>query len=141
MFETLNALAANVSGLFAAAATGAVFTATVPAAATSFDRLDYARADAHVRQLLLRVSAPAAAAYLAAAALAVLAMAFGAAILAGLAALGLIANRWTLAPRRKGEGAPGVRQRKKTQRLVAVSLSNLSAGVGGIAALLALLRV
>lgn len=141
MLETLQSLAGGLSGLFSAAATGAVLTVTLPAAATAFDRLDYARADALVRQLLLAVSTPASGGYLAAAALAMLNMAFGAAILAALAALGLFANRWTLAPRRKGEGAPGVRQRKKTQRLVAVSLSNLAAGVGALAALLALLRV
>lgn len=141
MFDAIQTSAAGLAVLFAALATGAAWAVTMAAPNCSFDRLDYSRADGHVRQLLKDTSGPISALLLAATALGVLGGAYGAATLAGLAAIGFFTNRWTLAPRKKGEGAPGLRQRKKSQRIVAVSLSLMFGAVAGIAALLAVFGV
>ncbi len=141
MFETIQSTASAFAGVLAGAAAGLAWGVGVMAPNCSFDRLDYSRADGHVRQLLKDGSAMISALLLAAAALGVLGGAYGSAILSLLAAIGFFTNRWTLAPRKKTEGAPGLRQRKKSQRIVAVSLSLMFAAVAAIAAVLAVFNV
>ena len=141
MFEMLQTTSAGFAALLAGAATGAAWITTVAAPNCSFDRLDYSRADGHVRELIVKTSPLMSAILLAAAAFAVLGQAFGSAVLSGLAAVGFFSNRWTLAPRKKSEAPPGVRQRKKTQRVVAVGFSLMFAAVAGIAAVLAVFGV
>ena len=141
MFGSIQTLAAGFSALLAGGATGLAWGIGVMAPNCSFDRLDYSRADGHARQLLKDGSGLVSGLLLASAALAILGGAFGAGILAVLAAAGFFTNRWTLAPRKKTEGAPGLRQRKKSQRIVAVSLSLIFAGVSGLAGVLAVLGV
>ncbi|NBC21190.1 MAG: hypothetical protein GVY06_09150 [Alphaproteobacteria bacterium] len=141
MLGSIQSTAAAFSALLAGAATGLAWAIAVLSPNCSFDRLDYSRADGHVRQLLRDGSGLISGLLLAAAALGVLGGAYGAGILAVISAGGFFTNRWTLAPRKKSEGAPGLRQRKKSQRIVAVSLSLLFAAVSGIAAVLAVLRI
>jgi len=141
MFDTIQSVASGLAVLLCGVATGATWVATVTCSNCSFDRLDYSRADGHVRQLLKDASPQISALLLAAAAFGVLGGAYGSAILALIASGGLFANRWTLAPRRKGEGAPGVRQRKKTQRVVAVGLTLMFTAVTAIAGILAVFNV
>lgn len=123
MFGNLQNLAGDVGALCAALATGAAWIVVVVSPNVSYDRLDASRADGHVRELIVASSAWMSAILLAACALGVLAGHFGSAITAGLAAFGFFTNRWTLAPKKKGEAPPGVRTRHKTKRVVAVSLS------------------
>lgn len=141
MFDSIQSVAGGLAVLAAAFATGAAWIITIAAPNCSFDRLDYSRADGHVRQLMRNTSGPIAVILLAACALAVLAGAYGSATLSGLAAIGFLSNNWTLAPRKKSEAPPGVRQRKKSQRIVAVSLSLMFSAVAGIAAILAVFNV
>ena len=124
MFDMIQSVAGNLAVLMAALATGAAWIACIAAPNCSFDRLDYSRADGHVRQLMRDTSGPIAVILLAACALAVLASYYGSATLSGLAAIGFLSNNWTLAPKKKGESSPppGVRHRKKSQRIVAISL-------------------
>lgn len=141
MFDALQTVAGGLAVLLAGLATGAAWVVTIVSPNCSFDRLDYSRADGHVRELLKSASGPIAAVLLASAALAVLGGAYGSAVLSGLAALGFFSNRWTLSATRSGARPPGVRQRKKTQRVVAVGFSLMFAGVAGVAAALAVFGV
>lgn len=141
MFESIQTIAGGVAVLLIGVATGAAWIVTVAAPNCSFDRLDYSRADGHVRQLLRDASAPIAIVLIAGAAAAALAGAYGAAILSALAALGFFSNPWTLSSLKKGEKPVGVKQRKKSQRVVAVGFSLMFAVVSGIAAVLAVFGV
>lgn len=141
MFDMIQSIAGGLTVLLASLATGAAWIVTMAAPNCSFDRLDYSRADGHVRQLMVDTSAPIAAVLLAAAAMGVLAGAYGSAVLSVLAAIGFFTNRWTLAPKKKGEAPPGVRQRKKSQRIVAVGFSLMFAAVALVAAVLAVFNV
>jgi hypothetical protein len=142
MLDAFRNLAGDLGALFAALASGAAFVASVSAPNISYDRLDASRADGHVRALLLSVSAMMAALLLAATALGVLAGHFAAASTAALAAFGFFSNRWTLAPRKAEESPPpGVRQRRKTQRVVAVGLSLMFLLVAAVSAVLGVLGV
>ena len=123
MFESFQSLAGLLGAVTAAMATGAAFVAVIVSPNVSYDRLDASRADGHVRELLIASSGAIAAMLLAATALGVLGGNIGAAATAGLATFGFFTNRWTLAPKKKGETPPGVRQKRKSQRVVAVSLS------------------
>ncbi|MEM1152181.1 MAG: hypothetical protein AAGI03_16830, partial [Pseudomonadota bacterium] len=95
----------------------------------------------HVRQLLKDASGQIAVILLAACALAAIAGAYGSATLSGLAAIGFLTNSWTLAPRKRGPTPPGARQKKKSQRIVAVSLSLMFTAVSAIASVLAVFGV
>ena len=142
MFETIQTIAGGLAVFFAALATGAAWAVTMAAPNCSFDRLDYSRADGHVRQLLRDASTPISGMLLAATAFAALAGSWGAAILSGLAAIGFFFNRWTLGAQKKGDKPPpGVRQRKKSQRVVAVGFSLMFAAVAAVAAILAVFGV
>lgn len=141
MFETIQTVSGALAATLAGLATGAAWVVTVAAPNCSFDRLDYSRADGHVRDLLAATSPQIAGVLLAAAALAMLGQAYGSAVLCVLAAGGFFSNTWTLARRKKSEAPPGVRQRKKTQRIVAVWFSLMFGLVAAIAAMLAVFGV
>ena len=136
MFNWFAAFAGELGALFAGVAAGMAWVACVIAPNVSYDRLDAARADGHVRQLLLSMSTATSGLLLASTAFSVLAFNFGAGICAGLAAFGFFTNRWTLAPKKKGEAPPHVRQSRKTQRRVAVSFSLMFTLVAVAAAVL-----
>ncbi|MEL6211417.1 MAG: hypothetical protein AAFR44_14815 [Pseudomonadota bacterium] len=141
MFETIQSTAGGFAIAASALATGAAWIACIAAPNCSFDRLDYSRADGHVRQLLKDASGQIAVILLAACALAAIAGAYGSATLSGLAAAGFLTNSWTLAPRKRSESPPGVRQKKKSQRIVAVSLSLMFTAVSAIASILAVFSI
>jgi len=141
MFETIQSAAIGFAALLAGLATGAAWIVTVAAPNCSFDRLDYSRADGHVRELLVATSPQIAAVLLGAGAFAILGQAYGSGTLSILAAVGFFTNTWTLARRKKSEAPPGVRQKKKTQRVVAVWFSLMFGLVAAIAAVLAVFGI
>ncbi|WP_084396347.1 hypothetical protein [Henriciella aquimarina] len=141
MLDGLRDLAQALSIAFFGFSSGCAWIAAIVAPNTSYDRLDHGRADGHVRLLLTNASSHIAFVLLAAAALAVLGGAMGAGIVGALAAAGFFTNRWTLAPRKRGTTPPGMRQRKKTQRVVAVSLTLIFTLVAVIATGLAIARI
>ncbi|MEM5515630.1 hypothetical protein WNY37_01635 [Henriciella sp. AS95] len=142
MLDGLRELAQALSIALFGFSTGCAWVAAIVAPNTSYDRLDYSRADGHVRLLLINSSNHIATACLAAAALAFLAGALSAGIVGALATAGFFTNRWTLAPRTKDEKAPpGRRTRDKTKRVVAVSLTLIFTLVTLIATGLAIARV
>lgn len=142
MLDGLRDLAQALSIALFGFSSGCAWIAAIVAPNTSYDRLDYSRADGHIRLLLVNSSGHVAFTLLAATALAFLAGAVGAGIVGGLAAAGFFSNRWTLAPRTKEERAPkGVRTREKTKRVVAVSLTLIFTLIAVIATGLAIARV
>lgn len=143
MFDAVQTFSANLAGLMAGVAVGAAWISGIVSPNCSYDRLDYSRADGHIRELLLRSSGMIAAMLLAAAALAMIGGAIGAAVLCGLAAIGFFSNRWTLAPQKARQVAPGVKKRpsKKNQRVVAVSLTLMFTAVAAIGGALAVFGV
>ncbi|MEQ9317166.1 MAG: hypothetical protein RLN72_15035 [Henriciella sp.] len=139
MLEGMRDLAQALSIALFGFSSGCAWVAAIVAPNTSYDRLDYSRADGHIRLLLVNSSGHVAFVLLAAAALAFLAGSIGAGIVGGLAAAGFFTNRWTLAPRTKEERAPkGMRTRDKTKRVVAVSLTLIFTLVAVIATALAI---
>lgn len=142
MLDGLRDLAQALSIALFGFSSGCAWIAAIVAPNTSYDRLDYSRADGHVRLLLVNASGHVAFVLLAASALAFLSGAVGAGIVGALAAGGFFSNRWTLAPRTKAEKAPkGVRARDKTKRVVAVSLTLIFTLVAVIATALAIARI
>lgn len=141
MLDGLRDFSLALSIAFFGFASGAAWIAAVVSPNTSYDRLDYSRADGHVRTLLINASGHIALVLLAASALAVLGGAIGSGIVGALAACGFFTNSWTLAPKKRGDAPKGVRQRKKTQRVVAVSLTLIFTLVAIIAAGLAIFRI
>lgn len=139
MLEGMRDLAQALSIALFGFSSGCAWVAAIVAPNTSYDRLDYSRADGHIRLLLVNSSGHVAFVLLAAAALAFLAGSISAGIVGGLAAAGFFTNRWTLAPRTKEERAPkGMRTRDKTKRVVAVSLTLIFTLVAVIATALAI---
>lgn len=141
MFDTLQAFAGALSVLLIGIAIGAAWICAIAAPNVFYDKLDASRANTQVRSLILEGSTPIAGLLLGGAATAILGGAYGAGILSLVAALGFFLNRWTLAPHKRGETPPGVRRRRKSQRLVAVGLSLMFLLVAVIAAILAILGV
>ncbi|MEL6258259.1 MAG: hypothetical protein AAFQ67_04275 [Pseudomonadota bacterium] len=141
MIDFITSTASGFSILCLGAAIGLAWAVAVTAPNCSYDRLDHSRADGHVRQLLVQASAPIAGLCLAGAAFSALGGVFGAAILSLVAAGGFFSNRWTLAPRKKGDAPPGVRRRRKSQRVVAVSLTLMFTAVAAVAGVLAVFGV
>lgn len=141
MFEMLQAYAGDIATLMFGLAAGGAWAAVIAAPNVSYDRLDAGRADGHVRTLLLETCAPISGLLLAAAALSLLAGHMAAAIVAGVGAFGFFTNRWTLAAKKKGEAPPGVRQKKKTQRVVAVSFSLIFSVVALAGAVLSIIGI
>ena len=121
VLDSLQNILTSFAALLCGFAVGGTWVGVVVVPNESFDHMDHTRADRNVRGTLVAASTPIAIMLLAASALAVLGGALGA------------GNRWTLAPRKPRSAPPGARQRKKTQRVVAVALS-LIFGVGSIAA-------
>ena len=137
MFENLQDFLTNLAALFCGFAAGGAWIGVVVVPNASFDHMDYTRADRHVREVLKSGSTIIAAALLLATSLSVLGGAFGAGAVAALAAFGFFTNRWTLAKRASPSAPPGTRQRKKSQRIVAVALSlifGLAAATAGVMA-------
>lgn len=131
--DTLITLAALLCGIGA----GGSWIGLVVVPNESFDHMDYTRADRHVREVIKTGSTFIAGALLLAAAFAALGGAFAASGVAALSAFGFFTNRWTLAPRKPRSAPPGARQKKKSQRIVAVALSlmfGLAAFAAGILA-------
>lgn len=133
MLDGVQDIFTSVAALCCGFAAGGAWIGIVVVPNESFDHMDYTRADRHVREVLKRGSTSIAAALLAATALSVLGGAIGAATVAGLACFGFFTNRWTLAKRKTRSAPPGARQRKKSQRIVAVALS-LMFGLAALAA-------
>ena len=138
MIEALREFGQGGATLLMGIATGAAWIMAIVAPNVSYDRLDASRADGHVREMLKNASNPIAIVLFAGAALAILGGAIGSGITASLAALGFLTNRWTLASFKRGETPPGARRKRKTQRVVAVSLTLIFTLVSAIAALMAL---
>ena len=141
MLEMIRSFGQSGAVLLIGMSVGAAWIAAVIAPNCSYDRLDASRADGHVRQLLKTASDPIAVLLLAGAAFAVLGGAIGAGITAAVAALGFFSNRWTLASFKRGEVPPGARRRRKTQRVVAVSLTLIFTLVSAIAGIMAMLGI
>ncbi len=139
MLEAVRDFGQGGAVLLMGLATGAAWIMTIIAPNVSYDRLDASRADGHVRQLLKSASDPIAVVLLVAGALAILGGALGAGVTSFIAALGFFTNRWTLS---KLDKAPsGAKRRRKTQRVVAVSLTLMFTLVAAIAAVLAVFGV
>ncbi|MAP95127.1 MAG: hypothetical protein CMK07_09270 [Ponticaulis sp.] len=137
MFENLQDILTSFAALLCGFATGGAWIGVVVVPNESFDHMDYSRADRHVRDVLKSGSTAIAGTLLAASAFAVLGGSFGAAAIAALACFGFFTNRWTLSKRTEPSSPPGTRQRKKSQRIVAVALSlmfGLAAAAAGIMA-------
>jgi hypothetical protein len=130
--ELLNGVAAGFAGI----AVGAGWVGAVVAPNATFDGLDYSRADKQTREILLRASPVAVVGLLLAALLGAVSGSPGGAILAAIAGVGFLLNAWTLSPRPTGARPPGVRQRHKTRRIVAVYLSMMFGGVAAVAVVL-----
>lgn len=141
MIEALRSFGQSGAILLFGLATGAAWIMTIVVPNVSYDRLDASRADAYVRDMLKKGSSQIAVLLLCGAAMAVLGSAIGAAITGGLAALGFFTNQWTLASFKRGETPPGARRKRKTQRVVAVSLTLIFTLVALIAAVLAVFKV
>jgi len=141
MIDALQNASTGLATVLLGIATGAAWITTIAAPNCSYDRLDAGRADGHVRQLLKDTSTPLMLLLIAAAALAFLGGALGAGVTALLAGFGFYSNRWTLAPAKKGSKPPGVRRKRKTERVVAVSLSLIFAVVTLIAAVMAVFEI
>ena len=141
MLEALRAFGQGGAILAFGLATGAAWMMAIVVPNVSYDRLDASRADGYVRDMLKSGSSQIAFILLVGAAFAVLGSAIGAAITAGLAALGFFTNQWTLASFKRGDTPPGARRKRKTQRVVAVSLTLMFTLMAAIAAGLALFGV
>ncbi len=139
MLEAIRGFGQGGATLLLGIALGAAWIMTIVSPNVSYDRLDYSRADGHVRLLLNTASAQIAFILVAASALAVLGGAIGAGIASLLAAFGFFSNRWVLASFKKGETAPGTRGSKKGQRVMAVTMTLMFSCIIVLAAILALL--
>ncbi|MEE9380243.1 MAG: hypothetical protein V3V03_02450 [Hyphomonadaceae bacterium] len=141
MFDAIQNVAGGFATVLLGIATGAAWIATIVGPNCSYDRLDASRADGHVRKLLVDASTPISGVLLAGGAFAVLGGSFGAAILSILAAFGFFSNRWTLASRKRGTTPPGVRRKRKSERVVAIGLSLMFTAVTAVAAMLAIFGI
>jgi len=139
MLEAIREIGQGGAILLLGLATGAAWIVAIVAPNCSYDRLDASRADAHVRQLMKSASDPIAFILLAAGALGILGGATGAGIVSFLAALGFFSNRWTLSKLKKAPS--GVTRRRKSQRVVAVSLTLMFTLITAIASIMAVLGV
>ncbi len=141
MFADLQMTATNLAVLLCGFAAGGSWVSLVIVPNEAFDNMDYTRADRHIRYVLKTASTFIAGALMAASALAVLGGAFGAGAVSALAAFGFFTNRWTLSKRASPSAPPGTRQKKKSQRIVAIALS-LMFGLAAIAAgIMAVFRI
>ena len=139
MLEAIRDLGQGGATLLIGLPTGAAWIMTIVAPNVSYDRLDASRADGHVRELLKSASDQIAFVLIGGAAFAILGGAIGAGIIASLAAFGFFSNRWTLASFKRGEAPPDAKRSKKTQRVLAVSLTLIFTFVAAIAGKMAVL--
>lgn len=109
-------LAIGVFGL----AAGSAWIAAIAAPNTSYDKLDPARADSHIRSLLRTASAQICVMLIIASGLAFAAQLYLSGLFGLIAAAGFVTNRLTLS-RRSTEGR--VRERRQARRVIAVSLT------------------
>jgi hypothetical protein len=128
------AAAATLAG--GAAASG--WTAAVIVANSAFDGLDKGRADRHLRRVLTATATFQAVLLAGAAGLAVLSGAIVTFVIALVAALGFLSNKWTLSPRRE-KVVPGARKRMSSSRIVAVSLTLMVTVLAAAVAVLAII--
>ncbi len=141
MLEAIREFGQGGAALLMGLATGGAWMMAIVAPNVSYDRLDASRADGHIREMLKTGSDKIAIVLVAGAALAVLGGAIGSGVTAMLAAFGFFTNRWTLASFKRGEAPPNPSRQRKTQRVVAVSLTLMFMLVAAIAAVLAVLGV
>ena len=141
MFEIIRQFASEIALLFIGIAIGGAWVCIMVGPNVFFDRLDAGRADTQTRALLKSGSTPIAGLLLAGAACCILAGSIGAGITAMVAAVGFFTNRWTLASFKKGETPPGAKRRRKTTRIVAVSLSLIFLLAAVAASVLAILGI
>lgn len=128
------------SAMLSGGAAASGWTAAVIVANMAFDGMDAARADRHLRRVLVGAAGFQALLAFAAAATALLGGAVGAAVTAGVGGLGFLSNMWTLAPR-KGKAMPGARRNEKARRALAVSLTLMVTIAVLAAGVLAVLRI
>lgn len=133
MLETLRPYATQGGLIFAALALGAVWVAAIASPNCSFDKLNGARADTHVRELLNQTATPIAFLMAASGTFFLVAMSLAAGATAWLTAFGFFSNRWMLAPR-TGKLPPGAKSSRKEQRRVSVAITLIFA-IGAIATL------
>lgn len=141
MFELIRDFGQASAALLLGLATGAGWVAGVIAPNSFYDGLDAGRADTQVRNLLKSVSVPVTFVLVAAGALAILGNAYAAGVTSLVAAFGFFSNNWTLAPQKKSSAPKGVKRRRKTERIVAVSLTLIFTFVTAIAAVLAVFGI
>lgn len=106
-------------GVFGIAA-GSAWIAAIAAPNTSYDKLDAARADSHIRSLLRTASAQICVMLIVASALAFAAHRYLSGLFGLIAAAGFVTNRLTLSRR---STAGRVRERSQARRIIAVSLT------------------
>ena len=140
MIEALRTFGQSGAVLAIGLATGAAWIMAIVVPNVSYDRLDYSRADGFVREMLKKGSHQITFILLVGSALAVLGGAVGAAIAAGIAALGFLTNQWTLSSL-SGKTVPGARRKRKTQRVVAVSLTLIFTLTAAAAAVMAMFGI
>ena len=129
-----------IAAMFAGGAAASGWTAAVIVANTAFDGLDHGRADRMLRKVITATAGFQAALLGIATGTALLSNARGAAIVAGISALGFLSNMWTLAPRR--EKAPeGLKKKNSTARVVAVALTLMMTLAALAAAIMAAIGV
>lgn len=141
MLEAIRDFGQGGATLLIGLATGAAWIMAIVAPNVSYDRLDASRADGHVRELLKSASDQIAFVLIGGAAFSILGGAIGAGITALLAAFGFFSNRWTLASFKRGEAPPDPKHSRKTQRILAVSLTLIFTLVAAIAGILAVLGI
>ena len=137
MVEAIRDFGQSGATLLIGLAVGAAWIITIVSPNTSYDHLTCKQADSHVRELLKAGSDPIAVILLVAGALAILGGAMVAGIAALLAAVGFFTNRWTLASFKSSsskEDGP-----KKTQRILAVSLTLIFTFLAAAAGIMAVL--
>ncbi|MEM9377542.1 MAG: hypothetical protein AAGA72_15080 [Pseudomonadota bacterium] len=141
MLEAIREFGQDGAVLLIGIALGAAWVATIAASNISYDQLDTADADRHVRELLKATSDPIAVILLLSGALAILGGALVAGLTALLSAFGFFTNRWTLAEPDRADESDRAAAPKKTQRAFAVSLTLVFTAVAAIAAAMLLFGV
>jgi hypothetical protein len=141
MFATLQIYLGAISVLLIGIAVGGAWICAILGPNVFYDKLDAGRANTQVKALLRAGSTPVAGLLLAASCCAFLAGALATGILSLVSAIGFFLNRWTLSGFKRGETPPGARRRRKSQQIVAVSLSLLFLLVAIIAGVLAIIGI
>ncbi|MEL7042709.1 MAG: hypothetical protein AAGL90_14380 [Pseudomonadota bacterium] len=141
MLEPIREFGQDGAVLLIGIALGAAWVSTIAASNISYDQLDTADADRHVRELLKATSDPIAVILLLSGALAILGGALVAGLTALLSAFGFFTNRRTLAEPDRADVSDRAAAPKKTQRAFAVSLTLVFTAVAAIAAAMLLFGV